>query len=147
MRNAENVNKLKAYLKKLKKQKLNDSVVRTMMRVKALIAYYKGQSTWAVAECFDIHEKTCLTWIKHFEVQGCDSLPDLDRSCRPVKLPEDKQQELKQIIEDQNQRIWATQNVYVLLVSMFDVVYSIKYLPEFRRQIGLKFPQSSSQPR
>jgi transposase len=139
MKNAENVEKLKSYLRKLKKQKLTPIVVRTILRVKALIAYYKGQSVATIAECYDTNEKTIKKWVKIFEGQGCDSLPDIARSGRPVKLPEDKQQELKKIIEEQDQRIWVARHVYILLVSMFDITYSIKYIPEFLRKLGLTF--------
>ena len=139
MKNAEYVKKLKVYLKELKKQELTPSVVRTIIRVKALIAYYKGLSITTVAQCYDVHEKTIKKWIKYFEIQGCDSLPDIERSGRPAKLPEDKQQELKKIIEEQDQRIWVARHVYVLLVSMFNITYSVKYLPEFLRKLGLTF--------
>ncbi len=139
MKNTENVKKLKSYLKKLKNQELTPSVLRTILRVKALIAYYKGQSTTTVAECYDVHEKTLKNWLKDFENQGCDSLPDLERSGRPVKLHEDKQQELKKIIEKDEQRIWVARHVHVLLASTFSVLYSVKYLPEFLRKLGLSF--------
>jgi transposase len=139
MRNAENLKKLKNYLKQLKKQKLVPNVVRTIIRVKALIAYYKGQSTTTVAEGYDIHEKTLKKWIKHFENQGCDSLPDLERCGRPIKLPFEPQQELKETIEEQDQRIWVARHVHVLLVNVFGVTYSVKYLPEFLNKLGLSF--------
>jgi hypothetical protein len=42
MTNKEASDKLRTHLKKLKKQKLTPSVVRTIMRVKALIAYYNS---------------------------------------------------------------------------------------------------------
>jgi transposase len=89
MRNSENVKKLKNHLKKLKKQKLNPSMVRTIIRIKALIAYYKGAKLDVVARCYDITEKSLKEWIKRFEKSGLEDLNDEDRSGRPTKLPKE----------------------------------------------------------
>ena len=119
MTNTEAINKLRIHLRKLKKQKLTPSVVRTIMRVKALIAYYKGSSIDVVARCYEIGEKSLKQWIKEFETYGLEGLDDEDRSGRPTKLPKEKLEELKEIIETQNQRIWVARHVYELLVTTF----------------------------
>ena len=139
MTNKEASDKLKTHLKKLKKQKLTPSVVRTIMRVKALIAYYKGSSTDVVARCYDVSEKSLHRWIKEFEAYGLEGLSDEERSGRPTKLPKDKMDELKEIIKTQNQRIWVARHVYELLVITFGVIYSVKYLPELLGKIGLSY--------
>jgi transposase len=139
MTNKEASDKLRMHLKKLKKQKLTPSVVRTIMRVKALIAYYKGSSIDVVATCYDISEKSLHRWIKEFETYGLEGLGDEDRSGRPIKLPKDKLEELKEIIKTQNQRIWVARHVYELLVISFGVIYSVKYLPELLGKIGLSY--------
>lgn len=139
MRNNEAFKKLRAYLKKLKKQKLTPTVVRAIIRVKALIAYYKGSSIDAIASCYDIGKKALRGWIKEFETNGLEDLSDKDRSGRPTKLPKEKLEELKKMIETQNQRIWVARHVYQVLIITFGVVYSVKYIPELLNSIGLSY--------
>jgi len=49
MSNAERLKELKVFLKKLKKSGLTRSSVRTILRVKALIAYYRTLDLETVA--------------------------------------------------------------------------------------------------
>lgn len=139
MRDEEAVNKLKAYLKKLKKQELSSSVIRTIIRIKALIAYYKGYSIDVVAKCYDVSKKTLKKWINGFKINGPEEINDKKRSGRPTKLPKEKLEELKKIIETQNQRVWVARHVYLVLVTVFKVAYSVKYIPELLQKIGLSF--------
>ena len=139
MRNSETVSKLNNHLKKLKKKKLTPNVVRTIIRIKALIAYYKGSSLDVVARCYDISKKSLKGWIKKFKEYGLEGLNDEDRSGRPTKLPEEKLEELKEIIKEQKQRIWVARHVYELLVVTFGVMYSVKYIPQLFDRIGLSY--------
>ncbi len=139
MSNNEAISKLKNYLKKLKKQSLTPSIMRTIIRIKALIAYYKGSQLDVVARCYDITEKSLKEWIKKFEKYGLEDLNDEDRSGRPTKLPKEKLEELKKIIKEQNQRIWVARHVYVLLITTFGVIYSVKYIPQLLGTIGLSY--------
>jgi len=110
-----------------------------MIRIKALIAYYKGSSLDEIARCYDVSEKSVKEWIKRFEKDGLEGLNDEERSGRPPKLPAEKLEELKEIIEKQNQRIWVARHVYVLLVTTFGVVYAVKYIPQLLDRIGLSY--------
>jgi len=116
-------------------EKKND--VRSVLRTKALIAYYKGMPFKVIAQCYEVNEKTLKNWIKRFE--NDELLEDLPRSGRPSKLPKEKQEELRQMIDKQNQRIWVARHVLVLLAVTFGVCYSVRYLPEFLRKLGLSF--------
>jgi transposase len=116
-------------------EKEND--VRSILRVKTLIAYYKGMSPEVIAECYEITQKTLKNWVKRFESD--EQLDDFPRSGRPCKLPKEKQEELRQKIKEQNQRIWVARHVAALIMSMFQVCYSVAYLPEFLRKLGLSF--------
>ena len=142
MKNQEYIKLLKLHLKKLKKGKLNKSVSRTIIRVKALMAYYKGIGMTVVANCYDISIKTLKTWIKKFEKQGVESLPDLARSGRPKKLEEKQLEELKKKIVEQNQRVWLARHVYLQILKLFSVTYSVKYIPELLRQLGLSYQKT-----
>ena len=124
---------LREMYKKFEKE--ND--VRSILRVKTLIAYYKGMSPEVIAECYEITQKTLKNWVKRFESD--EQLDDFPRSGRPCKLPKEKQEELRQKIKEQNQRIWVARHVAALIMSMFQVCYSVAYLPEFLRKLGLSF--------
>lgn len=139
MKTREILSKLKTHLDHLKKQNITPSSVRTMIRIKALIAYYKGSSLDEIARCYDVSEKSVKEWIKRFEKDGLEGLNDEERSGRPPKLPAEKLEELKEIIEKQNQRIWVARHVYVLLVTTFGVVYAVKYIPQLLDRIGLSY--------
>lgn len=133
------IKKLKVHLKKLKKMKLTPSIIRTIIRIRVLIGYYKGSSIKMLAQCYDVSKKSIKNWIKDFETYGLEGLNDGDRSGRPSKLPKDKLKELKEIIGAQNQRIWVARHVYMLLFASFGVVYSVKYIPELLGKIGLSY--------
>jgi transposase len=140
MANQEIIRQLKSYLKKIQKeQKITPVKVRTIIRVKSLIAYYKGNSVGKVSQCFDINEKSLKRWIKRYENGGVEALNDEERSGCPVRLPKEQQQELKKMIEEQNQRVWVARHVYEVLVLIFGVTYSVKYIPAVLRGMGLSY--------
>ncbi len=139
MVNEQYVGQLKSYLKQLKKGSLSKSVLRTIIRVKALIAYYQGITLDVVASCYDCSQKTIKRWIKKFEKLGFDGLPDAARRGRPSKLSEEDLLELKQQIASQTNRVWLARHIYILSINMFGVVYSIRYIPELLRRLGLSF--------
>jgi transposase len=126
-----------ALLRDLCKKFEKENDVRSILRVKALIAYYKGMLPEVIAQCYEISQKTLKNWVKRFESDV--QLDDFPRSGRPSKLPEEKQAELRQMIKEQNQRIWVARHVGVLLTTVFHVCYSVRYLPEFLRKLGLSF--------
>lgn len=43
------------------------------------------------------------------------------------------------MIETDNQRVWVARHIYQFLIVTFGITYSVKYLPEFLRGIGLSF--------
>ena len=142
MKNAQHIDQLRNYQKKLKKQTLTKKVLRTIMRIKALIAYYQGNSIEQVARCYEVSVKSLKSWIKSFERGGGEMLMDAEKSGRPPKLSKEQQQQLKKMIEEQKERVWVARHVYVLLVSVFGVIYSVKYIPELLKKLGLSFHKS-----
>ena len=139
MSSVERIKELKVFLKKLKKSKLTPSLVRTILRVKALIAYYQTLDMENVAKYYDVSLKTLKKWIKRFEYFGVEELLEEGRSGRPPKLSPTQQEELKRLIEEQDQRVWVARHIYELILSVFGVVYSVAYLPQFLRKLGLSF--------
>lgn len=126
-----------ARLRKMHKEFEKEKDVRSILRVKALIAYYKGMLQSVIVQCYEISEKTLKNWVKRFE--NGEALEDLPRSGRPNKLPEEKQEELRQMIAEQNQRVWVARHIAAWLAVTFKVIYSVRYLPEFLRNLGLSF--------
>ena len=111
--------------------------IRAVLRVKALRAYYQGQSAKTVAACYGVSLKTFKVWVKQFEAE--QALTDHPRSGRPRKLSSAQEQELKQMITTQTQRVWTARHVYLLLLSLFSVGYAVKYLPQLLRRLGLSY--------
>ena len=132
----EKVKRLKTTLHRLIKEA---QPVETILRVKALIAYYKGLDIPTVAACYDVTERSIKNWIQRFESAGDDGLDDKPRSGRPVRLPPEQAAELKALLEHDNQRVWTARHVGVTLMALFSVCYSVKYLPEWLRKLGLSF--------
>ena len=126
-----------ACLRELCKKFEKENDVRGILRVKALIAYYRGMSSEVIAQCYEITERTLKNWVKRFEKD--ERIDDLPRSGRPSKLPKEKQEELRRMIAEQNQRIWVARHIVWLLTTVFHVCYSVSYLPEFLRKLGLSF--------
>ena len=136
------VNELQAYIRKLKKQTGSQQLRKAMERAKALLAYYKGIGTKAIAQVFNFSERTLKNWIKKFNSYGLESLHDEERSGRPRKLNPAQEAELKQMVVEQNQRVWTARHVYQLVLNTMGVSFSVKYLPQLLGRVGLSFHQT-----
>ena len=136
------IQELQAYIRKLKKQPASVQIRKAVERAKALIAYYKGIATKTIAQVFNLSERTIKEWIKKFSSDGVESLYDEQRSGRPRKLSADQETELKQMMVDQNQRVWTARHVYQLILTTTGLCFSVKYLPQLLRRIGLSFHQT-----
>jgi len=126
-----------ARLRKMSKEFEKEKDVRGVLRAKALIAYYNGLSPAVIVQCYEINEKTLKNWLQRFE--NGEPLDDLPRSGRPCKLSPEKQAELREMIAKQNQRVWVARHIFEWLTTTFGVFYSVRYLPEFLRNLGLSF--------
>jgi len=111
--------------------------IRAVLRVKALKAYYRGQPAQRVAVCYDISLKTFKHWVKQFEAES--KVSDQPRTGRPRKLSLAQEQSLKEMISEQNQRVWTARHVYVLLITLFRVGYAVKYLPQVLQRLGMSY--------
>ncbi len=134
--NTEREQRLKVHLRLLTQE---GAALGRIIRVKALIAYYKGIPVDVIAACYDVTPKSVQQWVKRFESEGEEGMDDRPRSGRPVRLPPEQAAELKALIERDNQRVWTARHVWLTMMAMFTVCYSVKYLPEWLRQLGLSF--------
>ena len=112
-----------ARLRKMRKQFEKEKDVRGVIRVKALIAYYNGMLSSVIVQCYEINEKTLKNWIQRFENE--EALDDLPRSGRPSKLPKDKEEELREMIAQQNQRVWVARHICEWLSTRVVQFYQI----------------------
>jgi len=129
---------LRSRYQQLKQKKAkSQGDVREMLRLKALIAYYRGLKLETVAQAYEVGVKTLREWIKQFE--AAQGLRDETRSGRPAKLSTGQQQQLKAIITRHQAQVWTARHVYVLLEAVFRVCYAPKYIPALLRSLGLSY--------
>ena len=104
------LDKLRGRYHQLKKKKeKRNADVREMMRCKALIALYEGVDIETVAKCYGVGVKTLKKWKKGFEAQK--KLGDKARSGRPPGLSSAQKQKLKEMITQDNQRVWTARHI------------------------------------
>jgi transposase len=87
----------------------------------------------------DVSTKTVRRWIQKYEMNGADGLFIKPRSGRPPKLNSDELNQLKKIVEGDQERVWVARHVFTLIITLFSVIYSVKYIPEVLRKIGHSF--------
>lgn len=124
-------------LQKLCKECHRANDVKGVLRCKALCAYYKGLASSLIMACFGIGKKSLKRWRKRFENES--TVSDQVRSGRPSKLPADKAAEMKAMIIGQKKQVWTARRVLVALQTVFGIAYSLKYLPQWLRSMGLSF--------
>ena len=132
------IKNLRNAIKKFKKAKDANSIIR----LKVIIAYLSKKPSNKISTYFDISEKTVKRWIKSYESNGLDGLVDMPRSGRPPKLNQEQLDELKSLIEADQERVWVARHIYQLISTIFAVIYSVKYLPQLLKNIGLSFHKS-----
>jgi len=136
MANNDNKQKLEE-LKILRCRYKKENNANALLRTQALIALYSGKDIKLVAEIFSVSEKTIRNWRKKFEKSF--SLKDKQRAGRPPKLTKEQLEWIKKLITENNQQVWVARKIFILIESLFGVYFSVKYLPELLRQLGLSF--------
>jgi transposase len=126
-------------LRKAIKEFKNSGDVDMVIRIKVIIAYLTNKPIDKIAEYFDVSTKTVRRWIKEYERDGIDGLLIKDRAGRPPKLNTNELNQLRVEIEKDQERVWVARHVYQLILMSFSVIYSVKYLPELLKKIGLSF--------
>jgi transposase len=131
---------LKQKIRQLKKTCKSGADYRKLIRLKALLAYYRHSSCLKqIASHFDLSVKSLKRWIKRYESDGLKNLSDRDRKGCPCQLTDEQKELLKAALEDDKQRVRVARHIAVLLQTLFGVVYSVGYLPELLRNLGLSF--------
>lgn len=142
MTNSEHIQDLKQQIKHLKKNKSGKGDFRVFLRLNILIAYYQNQSIEQLAKCYNVSEKSIKRWIKRYEAKENKRLQDEARCGRPSILTHEQQEELKNYLQQNNQRVWVARHIVHLIYLLFGVLISVKYLPQLLAKLGLSFHKS-----
>lgn len=110
-----------------------------VIRIKAIISYEKGIEIKSIHKILDVCEKTIQRWVKRYTEFGVLGLEPSEKAGRPPKIDASKLEEIKEKIKKDNQRVWVARHIHWLLITMFSVCYSIKYIPELLKKVNLSF--------
>jgi len=114
--------------------------IRGVLRIKALMALYRGEQIKTVARCYDVSVRSLNRWQADFEKE--DRVSDRPRSGRPPTLSKEQEAELKAKLRQDNQRVWIARHVHVWLLTMFGVTLSVRYLPALLRKLGFSYQKA-----
>ena len=131
--NKQKLEELKILRRRYKKENNADALLRTQ----ALIALYSGKGIKLVAEVFGVSVKTVRNWRRKFEQSG--GLEDKERAGRPAKLSKEQQEIIKKFIAEHKEQVWTARRILNMIICLYGVVFSVRYLPQLLRQIGLSF--------
>ncbi len=124
-------------LKRLRRRYKKENNADALLRTQALIALYSGKDIKLVAEVFGVSVKTIRNWRRKFEQSG--GLEDKERTGRPPKLSKEQLEIIKKFITEHKEQVWTARRILNMIICLYGVVFSVKYLPELLRQIGLSF--------
>lgn len=130
-------------LRKLVKTYQQDKDVQMVLRLKVIIAYLTGKTAQSIAKYFDVSAKTIKRWIKAYETGGVEALQPKPKAGRTPKLNNEALQTLRNKIVSAKERVWVARHVYTLIIMMFSVIYSVKYIPELLKKINLSFHKAT----
>lgn len=129
------INELRGFAKIYQKEKNTQMVVR----IKVIIAYLTAKIPKKISTYFDISTKTVKRWIKSYNKGGLEELKPKPITGRTPKLNKDALQELRNTILADQERVWVARHIHTLIVVVFSVIYSVKYIPELLKKINLSF--------
>jgi transposase len=123
--------------------------IKTLIRVNCLLQYFMGLlEPEQIAKISNKSEKSILSWIKEFAVDGLNSLKIKLFPGRQAKLTKDQRKNLKRMIEGSPQELgfpeggWNSAMVAQLILEMWDIEYSVKYIPELLKSLKLSYQKA-----
>jgi len=121
---------------------------RIVDRARTILAVVQGVSFSEVASVLKISTETVRTWVRDFILKGM-GLFDFQKSPgRPPKLTKSQKQRLKDIVADGPQAVgypggcWRTPMIQDFIQKTFKVFYSVHYLSELLKNLGLTFQKA-----
>lgn len=119
---------------------------RPAQRLLAAIAYKNGVSQTDLAEWYDVERKTVYNWLTRLEDETLDdAATDDHRSGRNPKLPEKKQEILRETLRQPptdvgyDEPAWTTALVQHHVRETYDVVYSLASCRQLLKDAGLSY--------
>ena len=126
-------------LREIAKKYQKDKNTQMVIRIKAFIAYLAGKTPKNISTYLDVSTRTVKRWVKAYKKDGAEGLKPKPISGRIPKLNEEALQKLRARIVADQERVWVARHIYTLIVIMFSVIYSVKYIPEILKKIDLSF--------
>lgn len=120
--------------------------------VKSNCLYLYLSGIMSISQIADASSSSCETirrWVCEFGEKGVKSLAIKRNSGRPAKLTKSQLIELKDMLENSpseygyHSGCWNAALVQDLIRKTFNVKYSVKYLPELLKRIGLSYQKAA----
>ena len=119
-----------------------------IQRLTALVGLADGRPVADLAERLGVCEETISAWLRAFLVDRWASLRRRTSPGRPPKLPPSQKARLKAVISAGPEAAgyptgcWNSALVQDLIEREFDVLYSVKYVAELLRNLGLTYQKA-----
>jgi transposase len=115
----------------------HESSKRFVERLVFIRSLYAGEEVETAAKKLGRCRATGYLWLKRWNDGGLSALKPTPREGKAPKLPRDKQQELKQILEGQS--YWSTRQVAAQIEEKFGVKYSLRSVSRLLRRFGMRY--------
>ena len=119
-----------------------------LLRIIAIIAVAGGASVEKVADLIQTGSETVRNWINAFLSSGVESFKLNTSPGRPKILTDSEVKKLKKMLEkkpedfDLRGGCWDSKKIRRLILQCFGKKLSIKYIPEFLKNIGLSYKKA-----
>lgn len=115
-------------------------------RYMAILALDQREATIEqVAHTLQVAAVTVLSWVKQFLLCGADGLMPATSPGRPPKLTDQQRKELADMIDRGPADVgfvgncWRSPMIRQLILTLYAVSYSVKYIPELLDELGFSF--------
>ena len=138
----------KSLLKSLSKA-IESATLILVKRIQAILAVADGHSFSDIASILRVSKESIRQWVIKYLSGGVNALLAVQkRSGRPNKLTGTQKKQLKQWLTDGPQSVgfpgacWRTPMIQALIYQKFGVLYSVKYLSEFLKNLGFSYQKA-----
>jgi transposase len=117
-------------------------------RIMTILMLCSKNSLDDVSSLLKISREAIRAWLKAFLLKGVGGLNSKKSSGRPSKLTKSQRAELVQLIQDGPEKsgfpgaCWRTPMIQHLIEQKFDIFYSVKYLSEYLKSLGLSYQKA-----
>jgi transposase len=123
-----------AELEGLIKREKSKRFVERLIFIRSL---YAGEEVETAAKKLGRCRATGYLWLKRWNDGGLSALRPTHREGKAPKLPREKQEELKQMLEGHD--CWTTRDVKAQIEEKFGVKYSLRSVSRLLRRFGMRY--------